>query len=168
MEIIIGDLLTASETYIVQQCCCTACRPHGLSKSIADTFPHGNLYSMRKPVAPRRNTARSEDRATPGTCILLGDGKEKRFIACLMAQYAMGKPGKYESFGVPDSTNDRELYFKQSLDHFASQIPDHSSIAFPYKIGCGLAGGSWVKYRNILEDWSKQHPSYRIRLYRFD
>jgi hypothetical protein len=166
MECIEGNLLQATEDYIVQQCCCTACRPHGLSESIANEFSHGNLYSLRKPIAPRKNTARAEDRGIPGTSIILGDGKSHRFIACLLGQYAMGKPGKYDSFGIPDSKQDRERYFQESLEHLSSQIPESCSLAFPYQIGCGLAGGDWTVYKKILDTWAKKHPMYKVVLYK--
>ncbi len=160
-----GDLLNATEDYIVQQCCCTACRPHGLSQSIAKQFKHGNVYALRKPIAPGKNTARPEDRPVPGTAIILGDGQTGRYIACLFAQYAMGKPGKYESFGVPDTEEDRLQYFQQALEDLSSKIPETSSLAFPCRIGCGLAGGNWARYRKILENWSQNHPNYTITLY---
>ena len=161
-----GDLLEAIEDYIVQQCCCTACRPHGLSKAIADRFPHGNVYAKRKPVAPRRNTACPEDRPQPGTTLIVGNGTNERYIACLFGQMAMGLPGKYEAFGIPDKGTDREKYFSQSLEHLSKQIPASSTLAFPYKIGCGLAGGNWSNYEKILTEWEQQHIGYTIVLYK--
>lgn len=161
-----GDLLTASEDYIVQQCCCTACRPHGLSDAIASAFPHGNAYALRKPVAPRRNTAREEDRPEPGTSLILGNGTSQRYIVCLFGQMAMGKPGRYEAFGTSDSAEDRELYFQQSLEHLSTQIPAKCSLAFPYKIGCGLAGGDWNKYKTMLKKWEQQNMGYTVVLYK--
>lgn len=166
MELKEGNILTATEDYIAQQTCCTACRAHGLSEAIATMFLHGNPYSLRKPIAPRKNTARPEDRPEAGTCLILGDGKEKRYIACLFGQYAMGKSGKYDACGIPDTQEDRLQYFELALEDFARQIPPTASVAFPYKIGCGLAGGDWKKYSSILEKWAKTHPYMKIALYK--
>jgi O-acetyl-ADP-ribose deacetylase (regulator of RNase III) len=166
MEIKEGNILTATEDYIVQQTCCTACRAHGLSEAIAAQFPHGNPYKIRKPVAPRKNFACLEDRGKPGTCLILGDGTpEKRWVACLMGQVAMGKPGVYDSVGLPDSREDRERYFQAALEDLASRIPEKSSLAFPWKIGCGLAGGNWCVYQKILETWCSRNPGFRVTLY---
>lgn len=160
-----GNLLTAKEDYIVQQCCCTACRPHGLSQAIATVFPHGNPYAKRRPIIPRKNTAREEDQPTPGSVEIFGNGKENRYIVCLYAQMAMGKPGKYNSFGIPDSASDRERYFEESLENLSEIIPETSSLAFPFRIGCGLAGGDWNSYKKILIDWEAKHPNYTVVLY---
>jgi O-acetyl-ADP-ribose deacetylase (regulator of RNase III) len=166
MEIKEGNILVATEDYIVQQTCCTACRAHGLSEAIATQFPHANPYMKRRPIAPRKNTARLEDRGIPGTCLILGDGSsEKRWVACCMGQYAMGKPGKYESFGVPDTAIDRARYFESALEDLARQISPMATLAFPWKIGCGLAGGDWNLYKKILESWKLKHPGFRIVLY---
>lgn len=166
MDLKEANLLAATEDYIVQQCCCTGCRPHGLSQALATMFPHANPYKLRLPIKKGGNTARQEDRATPGTVVLLGNGEDQRYVACLFAQYAMGKPGKYEAFGVSDSAKDRERYFADSLESLATAIPEGSSLAFPYGIGCGLAGGSWPKYEALLRDWLCKHPSFRVTLYK--
>lgn len=161
MEIIIGNLLEAKEDYIVQQNCCIACRPHGLSADIAKKFPSANPYKLLIPMKKGGNTATESTRYTPGTCKIF-----ENHVVCLFGQYSMGKPGKYESFGVPDTAKDRLAYFKQALDDMASQIPNNASIGFPYKIGCGLAGGKWCDYIEIIENFSIQHPEYKIVIYK--
>lgn len=99
--------------------------------------------------------------------MILGDGSaDKRYIACLMAQFAMGKSGKYDSFGVPDSKDDRMRYFQMSLDDLSGKIPADASLAFPWKIGCGLAGGDWTVYERILEEWASKHPGHKVVLYK--
>lgn len=169
MEIREGNILTATEDYIVQQCCCTACRPHGLSAAIATMFPsHGNIYATQKPIKKGGNTAVLEDRPTAGTVQILGNGKDQRFIACLFAQYAMGKPGVYKTDDIPDGAPDRQKYFQQSLEALAAAIPADASLAFPYRIGCGLAGGTWSIYEKMLKDWVGRHPGLKVVLYKLD
>jgi hypothetical protein len=162
MEIITGDLLLATENFIVQQGCCTACRPHGLSKAIAEKFPHANPYKCRTPMKKGGNTANSETRDKPGTCKIMGN------VVVLFGQYAMGKPGIYNSFDVPDSAKDRLQYFKSSLDDLATKIPLDTSLAFPYKIGCGLAGGKWLDYLQMIEEFHMKNPSLKIKIYKLE
>lgn len=47
--------------------------------------------------------------------------------------------------------------FKKCLDEIAQKIMPLSTvdkIAFPYMIGCGLAGGDWVIVRGMLQDFA--------------
>ncbi len=156
--------MDASEEIIVQQCCCTAVRPHGLSETLAVAFPHGNAYAKRRPIRARVNCATPEDRSEPGTIDILGDGITKRKIACLYGQYAMGKPGKYHSdHGVSDSATDRLAFFASGLQHLAEAAP--ASVAFPFKIGCGLAGGNWKLYEAMLTTFAENNPGITVAIY---
>lgn len=161
MEIITGDLLAATEDYIVQQCCCTAVRPAGLSKAIAEKFADANPYANRHPLKKGGNTATESERAVPGKCKIIGARK----VACLYGQYAQGKPGYAE---VPDYAKDRQGYFESALLDLISQIPPDASLAVPYKIGCGMAGGNWSIYLGILQKIADNHPSLKIRIYRLN
>ena len=38
------------------------------------------------------------------------------------------------------------------------------SIAFPYLIGCGLAGGEWNDYKAAIESFSSMVPHVRIKI----
>lgn len=153
-----GDILAAGEDYIVQQCCCTAVHGAGLSKTLTKQFADANPYSHRRPMKKGGNTAILEDRATPGTAIILG----KRKIACLFGQYAQGKSKERE---IPDSAKDREGYFEAALLHLISKIPETASLAIPYKIGCGLAGGNWIHYKRILRKIAAAHPRLTFTIY---
>ena len=37
-------------------------------------------------------------------------------------------------------------------------MPDLESIGFPYRIGCGAAGGNWNNYLGTLEIFSRYLP----------
>ena len=102
-------------------------------------------------------------------------------VACLFAQYEMGKPGAYhkgdtkneaknegeESKSYKDDSENRLGWFKKCLMELLQQIPSVCSrlkksaedtlvVAFPYKVGCGLAGGDWKLYKQALETYSEQ------------
>lgn len=156
-----GDILTSDEDYLVQQCSCTAVRPAGLSKAIATAFPDANPYAKRRPMKKGGNTAVPEDRATPGTAVVMG----KRKIACLFAQYAPGKPGPNE---VPDSAKARLRYFEEAFNDLISKIPATASLAIPYKIGCGLAGGNWSDYKRVLRKLAAENPKMTFTVYQLE
>lgn len=160
-----GDILTATERYIVQQNCCTAVRAHGLSSVIA-TAMLCDPYATRR--AFKGNWAMLEDRPEPGS-LLIFEREKAPHIVCAFAQYCHGKPGVYLSKdplspGIPDGYADRRGYFKSCLELIADLKP--VSVAFPYKIGCGLAGGSWPLYEAELNAWSARHPEIDVKIYR--
>lgn len=163
---IIGDLLKSKEQYIVQQTCCTAVRPHGLSETIAREMPGCDPYALRKKF--KGNWAVEEDRPEPGS-LLIFQREEGASIICAFAQYYHGKPNVYSSkdplsLNREDGSAKRFEYFKSCLVLIAELKP--KSVAFPYKIGCGLAGGSWALYEKTLNEWSESNPEIDIKIYR--
>ncbi len=155
-----GNLINATEQYIVQQCCITAVKPHGLSATIARRFPSACPYARRRPISAKRNFAVHKDQPQPGTIIVLG----RRPVISLFGQVEMGRPGAYNrGVDIPDSSEDRIGYFKAGLAEIAKLEP--KSLAFPFRIGCGLAGGHWPTYQKVLEDFAAQMPTTRVVLY---
>jgi O-acetyl-ADP-ribose deacetylase (regulator of RNase III) len=149
-----GDLLESKADFIAHQCNCITTKSKGLSSLIFETFPYADIYSSRS----------KPDKL--GTIIVCGNGQDQRFVINMLAQYYPGKP-KYDLGKKPrsypgqqpkysrDSEERRLAAFQQCLDRIA-EIPNISgkTVAFPYGIGCGLAGGNWEKYEKILSDWS--------------
>lgn len=131
VRVVDGDLLDASEKFICHQCNCTTTYAKGLSASLFHRFPWAECY--------RRGGQR-----TPGTIQVCGDGVSQRFIVNMFAQYGGGKPrGR-------DSQAARLDYFRQCLGQIA-KLPGLESVAFPFLIGCGLAGGDWTRYHAEIE-----------------
>lgn len=137
------DILKADEQYICHQCNCRSITSAGLALHIFKELPYANIYNERK-------TSNSPDLRKAGHIVIRGDGITKRFVINMLAQVY---PGASQGYDL-DSNIAREKYFKQCLDEI-SQIPNLTSIAFPYKIGCGLAGGDWGKYEKMLKDFSE-------------
>ena len=119
-----GNLLDATEEYIVHQCNCKTNYPKGLSKEMFKKFPSANDY--------KDNIKRK-----PGTIKVHGR------VINLFGQKYPGKPRSYET------KEQRIEWFKQGLDEIKKLKPN--SLAFPYQIGCGLAGGEWDEYYKILK-----------------
>ena len=44
VEEVVGDLLEATEQYIVQQANCVTSYAHGLARAIEEKFPHADVY----------------------------------------------------------------------------------------------------------------------------
>lgn len=163
-----GDLLDAEEEYILQQCNCVACKPHGLSAAIAKRFPFADPYSLRRPM-PERNFAVKEDQPTPGSIQLLDNEDCSKKVICLFAQYGMGKPYSYTNKGstaVLDSFELRQKWFKLCLDEVAQLVPSGSALAIPFQIGCGLAGGDWKIYNKMITEWAANHPTLHLTMYK--
>ena len=155
MNTLSGDICDAKEDYILQQCNCLTVRPHGLSKTLADRFPHGDVYGNRTGIG-RQNCAVPAHRSVPGTVEIL-EGTPN--IVCLYGQYRPGKPGSYLSSypdDFPDGRNDRVEYFQSCLEALAEFLPGGVKVAVPYKIGCGLAGGDWNVYLPLLERFGEE------------
>lgn len=167
LRLVQGDLLSAQEEYIVQQCCCTAMRPHGLSASIQSAIGV-NPYTSRTQL--KGNWATVATRPQPGTVSVL-QGLDGRKVVCLFGQYTHGKPGVYRAADpaaaqapVPDTAADRLRYFKAGLQELEALKP--RSVALPEKIGCGLAGGNWTLYKQELEGWAARNPGVAVVMYR--
>jgi O-acetyl-ADP-ribose deacetylase (regulator of RNase III) len=139
MKTINGNILDAKEQFIVHQTNSVSRGASGLAKSIFDRFPDANIYKNR----PYPYVAKGED--LPGHIIIRG-----RIIA-IGGQYY---PGQANEKSLIDSSIVREGYFWQCLRQIA-KIENLESIAFPFRIGSGLAGGNWEHYYKMIENFDK-------------
>lgn len=163
-EIVVGDLLNAKEELILQQNCCIACKAHGLSQAIAARFPYADPYTKRTRLAGR-NLAVIQDRGVPGTIEVYSSIHGPTFVS-MFAQFGMGKPYSWNNSKntFRDGYEDRVKWFKECLARVAELQP--TSVAMPFGIGCGLAGGDWKLYEKVISQWGKCHPEIKIALYR--
>jgi hypothetical protein len=172
MEIINQDICMATEKYILQQCNCLTITALGLAKVLADHFDHGDPYSERKCMG-NKNCAIPEDRSVPGTVDILEGEENLPSIICLYGQYRPGKAYSryYPTSSYPDEKIDRLKYFKQGLSsllEYFDSIGGCITVAVPYGIGCGLAGGNWKEYSLLLNDFdmSLRKSGGFIKLYK--
>lgn len=140
IEIVHGNLLDAKEKYIAQQCNCISKKAAHLAFDVFKRFPYADIYSTRP------NTDK------PGTIVIKGDGDSQRYVINMLGQYYPGSP-KYPNSAL-DGSKIRENYFYKCLLEIA-KIKNLESIAFPYKIGCGAAGGDWKHYFANLNNFEK-------------
>lgn len=139
VKIVEGDILNAKEEYIAHQCNCVTKNGKGLSKAIFSKYPFSDVYSNRT------------EYSVPGTVLISSDDNEFHKIISLFAQYVCGKPyyKKYYPKKYDDTYENRLLWFEKCLYRLHEQ--GIKTIAVPYGIGCGLAGGKWENYKKILE-----------------
>lgn len=143
--IIVGDLLTAKEKYIVHQTNCVSTHAGGLAYFLFKKYPYADIYHDRTEEDSDINSLRDN----PGDISIKGNGLDQRYIINLMGQLYPG---------VHNKSNDSEMrrleYFSTGLIKI-SKIHNLESIAFPYKIGCGLGGGDWNHYHALVEAFAK-------------
>lgn len=126
-------MLDAKEDYIVHQCNCITTTSYGLSSDMFKKYPYANTY--RKGVIKRQT----------GNIHVAGKEGEKKIVA-FFAQYKPGKPTHVET------EKKRREWFQECLNKFALLRPNE--VAFPFGIGCGLAGGKWNFYMDMIETWA--------------
>lgn len=148
ISLVQGDLLEASEPYVGHQCNCVTVGPGaGLAKALFRKFPYANVYTQRT------------EPSIPGTYSIHGNGMDQRYVVNLYAQYFPGKPKK------PADTAEKRLHWLlQSLGAFIGDV-QAPTIALPYGIGCGLAGGDQDTYYKALERLARE-KSFSITFYR--
>lgn len=139
IEIVTGNIFEAKDKYLCHQCNCVTDRAAHLAKDVFTKYPFADIYTGR--TSPNK----------PGTIDIKGNGQDQRYVINLLGQYYPGK-SKY-----PNSTLDglaiREKYFYRCLLRVA-QIPNLESIVFPWRIGCGAAGGIWEHYLGTLTNFA--------------
>ena len=150
-----GDLLEAMEDYIIHQCNCVTNHSKHLAKSVFDAFPFANTYKNR--------TKDKTTHHTPGTIDVMGNGITQRYVINAYAQYFPSK-AKYSN----DSYEKRLQWFKECLQKI-SQIKDirKKTVAMPYNIGCGSAGGNWNEYYDYIKNFANKEK-IQITLYKLD
>ena len=152
----IGNLLDAREQYIAHQCNCVTVSAKGIAKHIFDRFPWSDCYAHRSFNMPETLIAH------PGEIDVRGDGDTKRDVIGMMGQKYPGKPGQG---GRTDTPSTRLRHFGSAL-YRIHEIDGLESIAFPYMIGCGLAGGDWKKYAREIDEFAQAHPHIQVALYK--
>lgn len=140
-----GNLLESEEKYICHQCNCVSRKSAHLAYDIFKKFPYSNVYSHR--IYPHKPLKGEE----AGDIIIRGNGIDHRYVIALMGQQFPGSP-KYPNSKL-DGYLARKNYFHSCLDKI-SKIEELESIAFPWGIGCGAAGGNWDEYLNMIEEFS--------------
>jgi len=146
-KVINCDLLEVEADYLAHQCNATGNRSLGLSSVIFKKWPSANVYSGKNKVMDRKI----------GTLIV------RENIINMIAQIKPGKPNK-----THDSKEERKKAFEKCLEEIGKLEYGEFSVAFPFGIGCGLAGGNWKEYEQILKDFAQLYPNVIIIVCKLD
>jgi hypothetical protein len=132
MEFRHGSLLDA-EGLIVHQCNCVSSDAKGLAKEIFNKYPSSNCYT-------------TSDIRIPGRILVKGN------VVNLFGQNTPGKPKTYET------KIHREEWFQKGLDELRIYMTFHqiNEVSFPFLIGCGMAGGEWKNYYQMLKNFQEK------------
>ena len=146
-----GDLTTFDKADILaHQCNTVTLHAKGLSAAIFKAHPEADMYRKRGVV---RKTGEI-------SVHVIGSGQR---VVNMYAQRNPGKPREKD-----DLAADRVRHFKSCLARMvALRDTITKGVAFPYLIGCGLAGGDWKVYRRMIEEFACEIyplPVYIVRL----
>jgi O-acetyl-ADP-ribose deacetylase (regulator of RNase III) len=150
IEIVNFDILNHPASFIAHQCNCVSKKAKGLSKAIFNKWPVSDVYSNRV------------NRDVVGSIETYLVDKNK-YVINMFAQFYPGKPNY-----TNDTYKIRENAFKDCLSKIPKSVNlliqhnldiPNRDIAFPFGIGCGLAGGYWNSYYSMLEDFEEIYSS---------
>lgn len=131
-----GNLLSAKEKVIAHQVNCFGVSA-GLANAIFRKWPVAETDYMQ--VVERVRKAAGNTKALLGMSQLTGQQKDGHIICNLFGQY---EPGA--------AYNPKRL--EQALEQLGNSARIMKwSVALPYKLSCGIAGGNWDEVLQIIE-----------------
>jgi O-acetyl-ADP-ribose deacetylase (regulator of RNase III) len=142
LTVIEGDLFGTDAKYLCHQCNCVTMRAAHLAAEVFRRYPWADIYAGRP-----ANYAPTDGRR-PGDIVVTGDGASRRLVVGMLGQFYPGKPRFPD--GARDGFRARRVAFAGCLLKIL-RIPELRSVAFPWGIGCGAAGGDWGRYLPMLE-----------------
>lgn len=175
--IVQGNLLNANETFICHQCNCMSLSGAGLYTQIAKKFPYADIYKERteKINIFSALTKRFPDSQSPGNLLIRGNGKDQRYVISILGQVKPGAPSaSFDKTDYPDNELARLNYFNNALSEmtkiqkYVENLPENVSFAFPWKIGCGLAGGNWEYYKRKIDAFAAivNGAGWEVKIYK--
>jgi O-acetyl-ADP-ribose deacetylase (regulator of RNase III) len=154
-KIVNGNLLEFDAKYIVHQTNCISSSSAGLALALFDKYPWADVYHER---------AIGNYTHIPGNIYIRKDPNRTRpFIINAMGQFIPGGTGEMIVNGVKyeETAKMRAGYFLSCLQKIM-KIKDLESIAFPWRIGCGIAQGDWDYYQKIIGIFSNKIPDVEV------
>lgn len=145
IKIVEGNILNATENIIAHQTNCMGVMGGGLAKQIRNKYPQ--VYKEYKDLCiwqkDTYNKGFAKHKYPLGFTqfIKCNDGKT---IVNLFGQLGYGTDKQYTEYKALKSS------LKALYDAVITNTND--TIAIPYNLGCGLAGGDWNVVYKIIED----------------
>ena len=151
--------------YVVHQTNCTTTHAAGLAAEIGKVLPYAQPYVEREHTGP----------SEPGSLKLRQPPLQGRAaggptVVELNAQYYGGAPTDKALPGLPGTVDDarqRLRWFREGLDKLGLALagaPHPTIVAFPWKIGCGLAAGNWEQHLAAIEQFASANSNLEVRV----
>lgn len=156
VELVNGDILETKCNFLMHQCNCISPYALGLAKKIFDKWPETNTYAGRANNGGGMRYESLMEGYRSGTYTIHKIDIGFRIVN----MYAQFWPGP----ALASDTGDERLkVFEQILLKFRGHSLMKESepmllpivFAFPYKIGCGLGGGNWGEYENLIRAFAE-------------
>jgi len=148
IKIVDGNILQAPENIISHQVNCMSVMGGGIAKQIKRKYP--NVYEEYKNYLSGIFSINAL-----GACQIV-KAEDNKYIANLFGQHKYGRDKQYTDYKA----------LEEALFSLKVSAKDHNlSVAIPFNIGCGLAGGSWETVYKIIEE---VFEDYDVTLYRWE
>lgn len=154
IKLIHGDLLDAKTDIIAHQTNCMGIMGAGVALAIKQKYPkvfaqyriHCNNRLRGFELLGSCQECPTDQRSNP------------QYVANLFGQDRIGH-----------RTTDYKA-LKQAMTELRAfmQMWDYTSVAMPYGIGCGLAGGNWDTVQGIIEEVFGPFPNITVELWKLD
>ena len=134
-----GNIVTGDYPIFCHQVNCKGVMGAGLAKQIRSEYPI--IYEEYKEYCKIKDNKLGTNFYTSTLC--------GRICVNMFAQDGYGKDKRYTNYDA----------FKACLDDLAERLSyrfPNMPVAFPYGIGCGLAGGDWYIILGMLTDFSRK------------
>lgn len=152
IQIINDNLLNTSSLLICHQVNCQGVMGSGLAKQIRNKYPQVfNVY--------KRLCNKYQDKELLGNCqpVLIGD----KCIVNLFGQLNYGTKKQQTDYNALKKSLKQLKYLLEFVDPYIF----YDTIALPYNMGCGLAGGDWRIVFDIITkvfyDWDGEIYIYK-------
>jgi len=142
------DILEVKSGIITQQCNCKGAMGAGIALAIKKKWPvvYEQYIEKYKEQYIRKHTPNTGG-WVPGDIQFVR--VTPNLLVCNMAgQDGYGRDRCYTDMGAVD-----EMFFNLAEAVFYMDLADRPSIYIPYRMGCGLAGGNWTTYLEIIEKY---------------
>lgn len=149
MIVIKGNLLHSPIQIWAHQVNCKGVMNAGVARQIRQTYPE--VYDTY--VEYTKDYIACNNEPPLGECFTYLSDDESHYILNIYGQNQYGTSTRqtdYEALKKGLLSGIRQLRYDYCAGDYPSEL--QLTIAIPYKIGCGLAGGDWEVVKGILEE----------------
>jgi O-acetyl-ADP-ribose deacetylase (regulator of RNase III) len=149
IKIIDGNILNATEDIICHQVNCKGVMGAGLAKQIRNKYPYvyEEYVKLIKWATEEYKRGHSKTDSLLSSCQFV-DTPDDKVVANIFGQEGYGR-GRIQTDYVALSKGLQSI--RESIIDSNSPL-FNKSVALPYGIGCGLAGGDWNIIRRMIEE----------------